>query len=276
MIGSEEMFFILQKEGKYIDNVETFTLKEILDRQKFLHEYTFMNLESLSKDVKLPPRVDIKTAVPVGTIEFVQAYLKNAHGIENMNPIEVPEVLRHNKYLKRRYSIIEKNELPKSGYNFIKYVSQLKQFTYTGSIENLKYETFNTTNKLKEGLYQLSEVVNILSEYRCFILQDEIIGIQYYDGDCTVLPREQDIHLLKEMVARYTLDKTRPQAYSMDIAIIKDRGIAIIEVHSFASLGTYGLTSNSLPYCYKFGLDWYIKHNTPITKYSNYDTFKKD
>lgn len=258
------MFFILQKEGNYIDNLEVFTLKEILDKQKFLHQYTFMKLEDLTNDSLLSKRIDIKNSIPVGTIDFVQTYLNKIHGIDKMNPIEVPRVLQHKKYLKRRYSIIDKSNLPKSGYHFIKYVSQLKQFTYTGMIENMKYESYRETKNFKDGFYQISEIVDILSEYRCFILQDKIIGIQYYDGDCTVLPNEQDIELLKEMVIRYSLDNTRPQSYTFDIAIIKDRGLALIETHPFTSVGLYGLYTSELPYCYKFGLDWYIKHNTEL------------
>lgn len=263
------MFFILQKEGKYIDSVEVFNLKEILDKQKFIHEYTFMKKDDFLQGKTFMQKYDMKNAIPVGTIEFVQAYLKIFHGIENMNPIEVPEVLRHNKYLKRQYSIIDKSELPKSGYYFTKYVSQLKQFSHTGYIENLRSESYEKNICLKKGLYQVSEVVNILSEYRCFILQDKIIGIQYYDGDCTIFPNKKDIELLQEMVLRYTLDKTRPESYTFDVGIIKDKGLALIETHPVVSVGTYGMTNSSLPYCYKFGLEWYIKHNTPINVYKN-------
>lgn len=261
------MFFILQKEKKHIDNLEVFILKEILDRQKFVHEHTFMTLEEMKENPTLT-----KEAVPVGSIEFVQQYLATAHHIHHMNPIEVPTILRHDKFLKRKYSLINKKELPREGYYFTKYASSLKEFYHVGTPDMLKRDV----GGLKEGIYQVSEVVEILSEYRCFISQDEILGIQFYDGDCTVLPTEKEIELLKEMVIRYTVDKTRPQAYTFDVAIIKDRGLAIIECHPHTSVGLYGLYGNFLPYCYKFGFEWYLKHNTLMAPFSNFHTFKKE
>lgn len=260
------MFFILQKEQAYIDNLEVFVMKEILDRQKFVHQHTFMKAEDLLNTVKTSSKINMKEAVPVGSIEFVQQYLKTYHNVDKMNPIEVPDILRHERFLKRKYSIIEKSELPKEGYYFTKYVSELKQFSYTGLIENLKRDV----PVLKDGLYQLSEVVEILSEYRCFVSQDDIMGIQFYNGDPTILPNEKEIELLKEMVIRYTVDKKRPMAYTFDIAIIKDRGLAIIECHPHTSVGLYGLYGGFLPYCYKFGLDWYIKHNNKLNKFNNF------
>lgn len=267
------MFLVLQKEKEQINSVEVFILKQILDKQKFQHEYTFMTKEEIARIREHKNIRYVDEVVPVGSIEFVQTYLQEVHQITNMHPIEVPEVLRYDKYLQRKYSIIEKKQLPKSGYFFTKYVSSLKEFSHIGTTDDLKRDIGHS---LKEGMYQLAEVVEFLAEYRVFVLQDEIHGIQFYNGEPTILPNEQDIERLKEMVARYTLDKTRPQAYSIDIGLVKDRGLCIIEIHPFTSLGLYGYESGSLPYCYKFGLDWYLKHNTAITPFDNFHTFKKD
>ena len=263
------MFFILQKEKEHIDNLEVFVLKELLDHQKFVHQYTTMSLEEIKERSTLK-----EEAVPVGSIQFVQEYLSARHNMHHMNAIEVPSVLRHDKFLKRRYSLIEKSELPRTGYHFTKYASGLKDFYHVGTPDTLKRDV--GTLNLKDGIYQVSEVVEILSEYRCFISQDEILGIQFYNGDCTVLPSAKDVELLKEMVIRYTVDKTRPLAYTLDVAMIKDRGLAVIECHPHTSVGLYGLYGNFLPYCYKFGFEWYVKHNTPIQPFSNFDTFQKE
>ena len=71
--------------------------------------------------------------------------------------------------------------------------------------------------------------------------------------------------LVEEMILSYSLRKDKPKAYSMDIAIIKHRGTALLEIHHFVSLGLYTyLLGSSLPYCYKEGIDWYINQNSKL------------
>lgn len=89
------------------------------------------------------------------------------------------------------------------------------------------------------------------------------------------MPTPKEISKIKEMVLRYTLNNQRPMAYSLDIAIIETkteegRDLMIIECHPFTSLGLYGLVGSFLPYAYKNGVDWYIRYNTPIQKFSNF------
>ena len=124
-------------------------------------------------------------------------------------------------------------------------------------------------------LYVFSEVKNILSEYRVFVYKDEIKGIQFYDGNPTVMPTPSEINKIQEMVLRYMLDNNRPGAYSLDVAIIETknenkRDLMILECHPFTSLGLYGINGSFLPYAYREGLDWYIKHKTPLEKFTNF------
>ena len=177
----------------------------------------------------------------------------------------MPDCLRDNKFLKMGYAILEKSEIPKKGFYFLKYASKLKQYSMVGNVDFIHDTRDSDSYFCIDGMYVLSEVIDIISEYRVIVSCDSIEGIQYYDGDCTVFP---DIQLLKEMVELYKVDETRPRAYTMDIAV-STRGTCILEVHPFVSIGTYGFTSSSLPYMYINGLDYYIKHNKKINKYSN-------
>ena len=66
-------------------------------------------------------------------------------------------------------------------------------------------------------------------------------------------------------------DQDRPKAYTMDIAVIRDRGTAILEVHPWVSVGLYGyMFGGSLPYCYRDGFEYYIKTNKEISEWSNF------
>lgn len=262
------MQFFLQKLTDGSLDIDVRILQDELKKQRFFHEYDTFNMDNLVHRLENCEKTKMKEVIPVGDLDFVGLFLKEVHGIENMNPIEVPDVLRQDKFLKRKYSIVGLDELPKEGMFFTKYVSKLKQFSHTGMIETLQYQDVGKEPFLKPGLYQVSEVVDILVEYRCFIHNDKLIAMNYYDGDCTVFP---DVKELRSMICTYMLDKNRPKAYTMDIAVIKNRGTAILEVHPWVSVGLYSyMFGSDLPYCYRDGFLYYIENNQEIHKFSNF------
>jgi hypothetical protein len=87
-----------------------------------------------------------------------------------------------------------------------------------------------------------SEVIDILSEYRCFIKKGELIGIKHYQGDFTVFP---NVNTIRKIIAAYT---SAPAAYSLDVAITsitdfktyREKTI-LVEVQDMWSIGPYGL-----------------------------------
>ena len=260
------MVFIIQKEGKELD-IDIRILKDKLDELKRFHSCEYRDvLNSENYNINDISCTSDTVVIPVGNLEFVQNFLSKCYGINEMNPIEVPDSLRTDEFLKRKYSIVEKSELPAAGYYFTKYVSKLKVFSHTGMIETLQYLEPGREPFLKEGLYQVSEVVNIISEYRCFVHNDKIVALNYYDGDCTVLP---DMNLLKKAIIKYSMDETRPKAYTMDLAVIKGRGTAILEIQPWVGLYGY-MFGDSLPYCYRDGFIWYLEQNQKLNKFSNF------
>lgn len=275
------MLFLLQKEKSDMDiDEEVLQLKNILRGQKFTNQYSLMSIDDFSSELKLPSNISPKEAIPVGTIGYVQKYLSSIFGINKMSPIEVPEELRLPQFLLRNYSIIDKDELlTKRGYWFVKYAGKLKQFSYTGLIDLILYEDDNKPKNsepfLKQGLYVFSEVKDILSEYRVIVNRNEIKGIQFYDGDPTIMPTIEEINKIKEMVLRLSINSKNPLAYTLDIAIIRAnndvrRDLMIIEMHPFVCVGTYGCVGSFLPDAYRNGFDWYVNQNFDLKKFSNF------
>lgn len=275
------MLFLLQKEKSDMDiDEEVLQLKNILRGQKFTNQYSLMSIDDFNSELKLPSNISPKEAIPVGTIDYVQKYLSSIFGINKMSPIEVPEELRLPQFLLRNYSIIDKDELlTKRGYWFVKYAGKLKQFSYTGLINLILYEDDNKPKSgepfLKQGLYVFSEVKDILSEYRVIVNRNEIKGIQFYDGDPTIMPTIEEINKIKEMVLRLSINSKNPLAYTLDIAIIRanndvGRDLMIIEMHPFACVGTYGCVGSFLPDAYRNGFDWYVNQNFDLKKFSNF------
>lgn len=192
--------------------------------------------------------------IPVGDIPFVEAWLRSRYG-KTMVPIEVPEVLRTREYLGRTYEFMDRNKLPsyEKGHYFVKNISKLKEFNssaYEGRIP--------APSTLPAGTYLLSEWVDIRSEFRVFVYFDKILAVQNYLGAPLVFP---DAAKVLKMVEQYKEDKGRPEAYTMDIAVLcrKDQSAetVILEIHPFVSCGLYGFTHPLIPDMLEAGIEYY-------------------
>ena len=195
------------------------------------------------------------------------------HGITRENPIEIPEYLRTDEFLKRDYKIVTWDKIPRTGKFFLKDVSELKSFgneinaTYT-DIDNLfnyvtksKYDSSLVLSK--EHYYQVSELFNIQSEYRVYIIDGKIEAISNYNGDVTILP---DIHLINKAVGIINKNEEWLKSYTIDV-MVGPKGTALIEVHNFASVGLYNtLWGDNLLYAYRQGIDYLINDNRLRTK----------
>jgi len=247
------MHFLLQDSG--IIDIDTAIIEEILQRRKRIDSYEKMTLQSLYET----NRNEVKRAVPIGTIQFVESWLKKCHNIDRINPIEVPECLRTEEFLKRDYRIVPFSEIPAGEY-FVKDVSALKRFVYFGDTERL----FTG----KEGgrvdsthLFQVSEIENVLSEYRVYVIDGKIENVCNYDGSPLLYP---DMDLICRANQRYMTRHDYPKSLTIDVMITK-KGTEIIEIHPFISCGLYStLWGDNLLTAYRDGIDYVVRHNTRI------------
>lgn len=277
------MFFLIQKEYENL-NLDNRILFELIQQEKYLHTYEIIdnkeffyideNEEQQLRNQNTFP-MEYQNAIPLGTIEFTQNYFKIFYGIEKENPIEIPPILRTEEFLKRKYSIVSSDKIPKDGYFFIKDVSQLKVFSYTGDMGLFMYdEIFDKPKKNdyslhlnKEHLYQVSEVVKILSEYRIFVINNEIYSINNYDGNVCLFP---DIQLIKKAILLWSTQNDCPNSYSLDVAITL-RGTIILECHILFSTGIYSTVQGTkLLWGYQDAKDYLVNYNTQITEFSNF------
>ena len=253
------MKFLIEKD---YDKVELSIILDLLRHNKYLHEYEIIEDIDVNKDYK--------DFVPIGRIPFVNKYFKTQYGIEQQNPIEIPACMCTPEFLKRDYSIVNSKSLPRKGKYFIKDVSVLKNFTFDGELEYFLFDEmfepkqydFDCIIRIDSThLYQVSESVNILSEWRVYIIRGEIENIANYNGDVTLFP---DIDLIKKADNLYKLQGDYPKSYSFDV-MINARGTSIVEVHTFSSLGLYcTVWGDNLLYAYADAKDYILKHNTPI------------
>ena len=100
----------------------------------------------------------------------------------------------------------------------------------------------NTTWYLPEGNYQMSEYMHIESEWRVFVYNGKMVGLQNYGGDYTIFPNKAKI---QKLIHYY---KSAPMAYTLDVGV-NDYETFVIEVHDFFSCGLYGFADHNIyPY----------------------------
>ena len=285
------MFFIIQKDKIETDPVQDAIILDLLHRYRYEHEYEFMSIEdfydeediifSIQRRKKSAEDFEDKyrQAIPVGSISFVRTFLQIFKGIEYENAIEVPPILRTDRFLKRKYSIVPVWEIPRKGEFFVKDATEQKKFSYKGNLEiGITDEMFEPASSEFDSsirfdydhLYQVSEVVSILAEYRVYVLQGKINTMSVFAGNPLIFP---DADLIQEAVRLYAAQPDSPRSFSLDV-MVTPRGTAITEVHNFMSLGIYTVDwDDSLLYALKDGLDYIVNHNTPQTEFSNFDAF---
>lgn len=81
----------------------------------------------------------------------------------------------------------------------------------------------------------ISEPVQFVCEWRCFILNHHVLDVRPYKGDYHV---QYDPTIIDAAVATW---KEAPSACSIDISVTADNRTLVVEANDGFSLGTYGL-----------------------------------
>ncbi|MFW6377689.1 MAG: ATP-grasp domain-containing protein [bacterium] len=237
------MKFVIQKINKEIRHDFSFTLLESIRYHNWLHN----GVEMKYKFIDYRNRYDDKTwnfkdyhinYVPVGSVEFVLAYMKH-FDVQHPKPMNVPDELI--PYAGRNIINCTNIELESDDFVYDKYfIKSADKIKGLSGILN-KNETPITI-----GNYQVSNVIEIQSEWRCFVYRGELVGLQNYSGDFTVFP---DIWKIKNMIDDF---KSAPIAYTLDVGVnFIGRGDVlkqtfVIECHDFFSCGLYGFADHRI------------------------------
>jgi hypothetical protein len=166
--------------------------------------------------------------IPIGSVEFVCDYLKTCYGLMP-SPKNIPIELMDEKWTAR--TVINGNEKDITGEKFVKSNDKIKSFT-------------EICSSAPAGNYQISDLIDIESEWRGFVYKGRLIGLQNYSGEFDVFP---DVHRIHRMIDAYG---SQPIAYTLDVAISQGQTV-VIEVHDFFSCGLYGFDDHkNLPFMF--------------------------
>jgi hypothetical protein len=163
-----------------------------------------------------------KQCIPIGSVEFVVEYFKKYFNY-SLKPKNIPYCLLDRRFTKRKVFQGSKNRVfINNELKFIKSNSKIKSFA----------TIVHPDDDIPEDDYQISDVIDIDSEYRCFIFENELLYISNYSGDSTLFPNK---HVIIDMIKTY--QPTAPIAYTLDVGVNEKDGTFIIEVHDFFSCG---------------------------------------
>jgi hypothetical protein len=180
-----------------------------------------------------------KDDIIIGSVEATKAFW-NAVSIQVPKYIGYPECLNdfYGRTIKRtRFGKITVSDLP----IFIKPIYDVKLFT------GFVLEKDSTLHNI--GMYYsdvnpntavyTSEPIDIISEYRCFVHKNKLVGIKHYDGDFTKFP---DVFTIESMMQKY-YDES-PVSYTLDVGLVRDGNdfkTILVEINDFWAIGGYGL-----------------------------------
>lgn len=210
------MKFLIQTINGKVKHDFSFTLLESIDFQNWLRNDK--SFKVCFTDEPIMPNY-----IPIGSVEFVSKYINDYYGI-TPKPKNIPLELIGKNWTGR--AVINGTEKDIIGEKFVKSNDKIKSFT-------------EICKSAPEGNYQISDLINIESEWRAFVYEGKLVGLQNYSGEFDIFP---NVDKIKAMINVY---KTQPIAFTLDVAI-SNNDTVIIEVHDFFSCGLYGFAEHKI------------------------------
>ena len=197
------------------------------------------------------PSLDINVETPVFAGVTIFKRILDKLGV-NYPPFDCyPEVLNpyYGRNLRRSTIGVEKTKFHKD--NVTVFVKPVLPKQFIGNVWESIINLIPLAAVPDDAEVWVCEPMDILSEYRCYVLDGEILGVKHYYGDWSITPPN------KEYVERVIKDyKGAPAAYGIDFAVVKrpkswengmvnDNGFhehpVVLEVNDGCNLGNYGL-----------------------------------
>ena len=187
---------------------------------------------------KLPD--DMSNIIPVGSVEWCE------HKYKNIIPKYYPSFLQ--KYFRRNiwkttYKELLSKKLPDNGL-FIKPATKYKK--WNGFI--LKMENMNEQQIEDDEEIYCSEVINIINEWRYYILNGEIIGAAWYDGNISDEDVLNGLAKPPPQLPDDLLTKIKNENYSG----VLDMGETFVDENILVLIEA----------CHPYAIGWYLGKNT--------------
>lgn len=166
-------------------------------------------------------------------------------GVDNPHIPYYPSVL--NDFLGRKIWTDKINSIAgnKDKWSSGCFVKPLKEKAFTGKTISSLSDLIGCGNEHEDYDVLVSEPIDILAEWRCFVLYDRIIDVRLYGGlsggEYKGFMYHYDSNVLNDIMKAFLTWEDRPNACSIDICCTKDGRTLLVECNDAYSLGGYGL-----------------------------------
>jgi len=117
------------------------------------------------------------------------------------------------------------------------FVKPIKPKEFIGNVWSSCLNLIPLANKADDIPCYVCEPIDILSEFRVYVQEGEILGVKHYYGDWNAVPHKP---FVEEVARNY---KPCPIAYGVDIGVTNTNDSFVIEANDGCNLGNYGLDS---------------------------------
>jgi len=194
------------------------------------------------------PRFNGPFDLAIGSVAFVHRALERA-GARVPDPIDYPESLRHHygrDIVKTTLGHVQTRLDARTRPAF--FLKPWHHRAFGARLCGQLHDIQDLWNLNDDTPVWTSSFVDILSEFRQYVLEKKTIGLHHYAGEPLDIPDRDDMLLA---IKQY---QDAPAAYGIDWAVIQTQdGIktVIIEVNDGIALGNYGLHRNRMFQMYK-------------------------
>jgi hypothetical protein len=171
-----------------------------------------------------------KSAIFVGGVGNVRKRLVTI-GINKADEIEYPTELE--EFLNRNVWTSTLKQIITNQTTGI-FIKPLETKLFPGKVIN-SFSDLIGLNFDEEVSIWCSDIIHIVTEWRCFVRYNNLLDVRYYKGNWD---SQLDLKIVNDAILKY---KNQPAAYCLDFGVDSDGKHYLIEVNDGHSLGTYGM-----------------------------------
>lgn len=171
-----------------------------------------------------------RESIFVGGVGMIRKRLKHL-GIDKPDEIEYPEELRG--FLNRKVWKSHLNQLIRAEQTGI-FIKPVETKLFQGKVLT-GFKDFIGLNYGREVEVWCSEVIEVVTEWRCFVRYGELWDVCHYKG---AWDSRLDLKVVREAISQFA---SQPAAFCLDFGVDANGKHYLIEVNDGHSLGSYGM-----------------------------------
>lgn len=193
------------------------------------------------------PKRIARRQLPLTTNTFVFGDMDCMHGAMRQLKIPIPEAayypqslapFLHRNVWRDTLGGIRSRVTDAGARVFVKPASRAKVFTGRVFRDESDFYQVGQTS-LREPVW-CSDIVAWRSEYRVYVIGEEIVSVDHYEGDASVAI---DLGVVRQAVSQFRASGVAPSAYGIDFGVLASGETALVEANDGYALGAYAISS---------------------------------